>query len=172
MNKFKTLLSGGDLRSIGQSNSVVLKIKNQENFDELFKLLFFNDRLVIMRAADAIEKISIKAPHYLAKHKNELIELCYTVCPKELKWHLALLIPRVDLNTEELNSANDILMKWATDKTESRIVRVNSIQGLFEITMLHNRLKNDFIHTLSVLEKENIPSINARIKSIRKKITL
>lgn len=62
MIKFERLLSGGDLRSIGNCNTVISKIKNQNDFDELIKFLFHNDRIVVMHTADAIEKISISHP--------------------------------------------------------------------------------------------------------------
>lgn len=168
--KFEEMLSGGDLRSIGQSNSLVSKIKNQNDFDELFKCLFHKDRIVVMRAADAIEKVTINNPPYLAKHKNEVIELCNIAKDKELKWHLALLMPRLRLTGKEFDDAWRTLAVWSNDKTNSRIVRVNSIQGLFEMTGEQPNLTKDFDSILFELEKENVPSINARIRIIRKQI--
>lgn len=165
---FEKILSGGDLRSIGKVNSVILKIQNQHDFDKLFKLLFHVDRLVVMRTADAIEKITINHPKYLTKHKLEIIELCDVAKDKELKWHLALLIPRLQLSDKEFGKAWKTLTKWAKDGTNSRIVKVNSIQGLFEMIKRENYLLNNFNSTLAEIERENIPSVNARIKNIRK----
>ena len=67
MTDFKKILSGGNLRSIGKSNTVILKINSQNDFDELFKYLFPENRLIVMRAADAIEKITLNNPQYLTK---------------------------------------------------------------------------------------------------------
>lgn len=131
MTAFEKILSGGDLRSIGKSNKLILKINNANDFDELFKYLYNVDRLVVMRAADTIERITIDNPQYLTKHKNEIIELCDAAKDKELKWHLALLIPRLNLNNREYEKAWVTLTIWARDKDNSRIVRVNSLQGLF-----------------------------------------
>jgi hypothetical protein len=58
MNKIRNALTGGDLRSIGRSNEIVSSIKNQKEFDILFELLFSSDRILVMRAADAIEKVT------------------------------------------------------------------------------------------------------------------
>ena len=66
---YDDLLKGGDLRSIGQSNKVISSINNQQNFDELFEYLFHNDRKVVMRTADAIEKITGNNPDYLENTK-------------------------------------------------------------------------------------------------------
>jgi len=161
------MLSGGDLRSLELSNSVIAKIKSQKDFDVLFRYLFHGDRLVVMRAADTIEKITNHNPQYLAKYKREIIELCNVVTNKELKWHLALLIPRLHLDNKEFGNAWNTLSNWAKDITNSRIVRVNSIQGLFEMIKQKRELEKDFSLTLSELEKENIPSVNARIRKFK-----
>lgn len=168
MTNFEEILSRGDLRSIGKSNAVVLKINNQNDFDELFKYLFHNDRLIVMRVADTIEKITINNPQYLKNYKTEIIELSDVAKDKELKWHLALLIPRLNLKNIEFKNVWDILTTWAKDKNNSRIVRVNSIQGLYEMAKQQSKKEKDFWITVSEIEKENIPSINARIKNIRK----
>jgi len=171
MVEFEKLLSGGDLHSIGNCNSVILKIKNQNDFDRLFKFLFHKDRVVVMRTADVIEKITINNPQYLMKHKRKILELFYAAKNKELKWHLALLVPRLHIDSIESGKVWETLTKWAKDKTDSRLVRVGSIQGLFEMMKQKNNSIKDFSLTILELEKENIPSINARIRNIRKKIS-
>lgn len=167
MNDFEKILSGGDLRSIGNSNAVIPAIQNQDDFDELFKYLFHKDRRVVMRAADAIEKITTTYPQYLLKHKKEIFELSSVAKNKELKWHLALLLPRLHLESKEFINSRDILTNWALDKTNSRIVRVNSIQGLFEMMKQQSGLEKKFSSMLLEIEKENIPSVNARIKKLQ-----
>ena len=171
MSNLENLLSGGDLRTIGNGNTVVKLVRNENDFDELFTLLFHANRLVVMRAADAIEKITINLPHYLNKHKTEILNLSETVKNKELQWHLALLLPRIDFNEEEFNSAWKILMHWAKDKTDSRIVRVNSMQALFELNKQNKKFTKDFQQLIGELKKENIPSINARIRKFNKNIS-
>jgi hypothetical protein len=130
MKNFDKLLKGGDLRSIGKANEVVKEVKNQSDFDTLFNGLFNSDRKIVMRSADAIEKITIKNSGYLSKHKKKILLLCATAKDKELKWHLALLVSRIKLTEEEFGIVWQTLINWATDKNESKIVRVNSIQSL------------------------------------------
>jgi len=105
MKNFEKTLSGGDLRSIGRGNSVVQKIRTRDDFDQFFKLLSHKDRLVVMRAADAIEKITRENKEYLFKHKKNILDLYKIAKDKELKWHLALLIPRLNLTIKELDNA-------------------------------------------------------------------
>lgn len=168
MQQFLELLSGGDLRSIAQSNKVVGLVQGQEDFDKLFQCLFHEDRLVVMRAADAVEKLTVTNKNYLASHKRELIELCKKATDKELKWHLALMVSRLVLRKSELGIIWELLTSWALDQKESRIVRVNSIEGMFHLLQGHRELEQDFKLLLSELERQDVPSLNARIKKIRK----
>jgi hypothetical protein len=167
MKKIENLLKGGDLRSIGQSNKIVSFIDNQASFDELFQQLFHADRIIVMRSADAIEKIIRKNAGFLKKHKAEILQLCGTATHIELKWHLALIVSRLDLTTKEAGKAWQILAGWAIDKNESKIVRVNAIQALFNLQKIKQEWKEDFKLVILQVEKEHIPSINARIKKIK-----
>lgn len=167
MTDFEKLLSGGDLRSIGKSNTAVAFIKTQADFDELFSFLFNNNRLVVMRAADALEKVTLKHPDFLPNHKKELFTLCKSAENKELRWHLALLLPRLSLNNKELSSVWETLTNWAQDKSNSKIVRVNALQGLFELTQKNQSLATKFTSLVTTIKKENIPSINARIRKLK-----
>ncbi len=161
------LLSGGDLRSIGNSNAVVLLTTSQHDFDMLFRLLFSHDRLVAMRCADAIEKITIKTPGYLVKHKTEILELCKKARNKELQWHLALILPRLALSGNEFKFAWKLLSAWATDTHESKIVRVNAITGLAALARKDSLLRVRLYDILEKVGAENIPSLNARVVKIK-----
>ena len=167
-------LKGGDLRSLGNTKVVISEITNQNKFDDLFQNLFNSDRLVVMRAADAVEKLTKTHTEYLDSHKMELLQLFQSANNIELKWHLAQLIPRLiirlKLNNEETGMVWNKLTQWAFDRAGSRIVRVNSMQGLFDIQEKLPELKKDFTDTLLKLDRETIPSIVARVKILRKKM--
>ena len=170
MKRISDILKGGDLRSLGQSNKVVALIHNQQGFDELFQLLFHPDRKVVMRSADAKEKITLKNAGFLKQHKANILKLIETAKYIELKWHLALIASRLHLTQKEFEKVWQILTGWANDKNESKIVRVNSVQGLFNLLQTKQELKQVFNLTMSQIEKENIPSINTRIRNIKKQI--
>lgn len=167
-NDFNDLLKGGDLRSIGKANEAVKNVSSQDSFDALFDGLHHNDRRIVMRTADAIEKMTRSKPEFLNKHKNELLKLCADAKEIELKWHLAQLVPRIRLTPSETGEIWQLLRQWIVDRHESRIVRTNSLQALFDLQKTHVELKNDFFHIIEAIREENIPSLNARIKQIEK----
>ena len=165
--KIYVLLDGGDLRSISGSNEVEILIHNQNDFDVLFDFLNYSSRIIVMRAADSIEKVSRRHYAYLDKHKTRLLGMIADVTDKELKWHLAQLIPRLKLNDDEKNNAFEILKRWLLNENESKIVRVNSIQALYELSYNSKSRTKSFDEMLINIEKENIPSINARIRKLK-----
>ena len=165
--RFDQLLSGGDLRSIGNSNTAVTSVHNQSDFDELFQCMLGDDRLIAMRAADAVEKITAHHPEYLRSHTDDLLQLAQTENHKEVLWHLALLIGRISLNEREFQLVIKLLISWVNDKSQSKIVRVNALQTLYEFTQKGKYSMHQFKKLMNDLETENIPSLNARIKRLK-----
>jgi len=162
-------LSGGDLRSIGKVDLIVNEIQNQNDFDILFDCLHSGNRLIVMRAADAVEKITIRHTDYLRGHKKEILGFCKCAENIEFKWHLALLLPRLSLSKNEYNHVWETLSSWLLDPQESKIVRANSIQALFELSKQDPAAKEKLDKILKKVEKENVPSLLARIRKIRSK---
>ena len=70
--RIPVLLKGSDRRSIGRSNDVVkLVLRAPKRFDELIQCLWSDDPIVLMRAADAAEKVSALHPEQLEPYKME-----------------------------------------------------------------------------------------------------
>ncbi len=168
LTKLSDLLAGGNLRSIGRANDVAGRIHSQSDFDELCDGLCHHERLVVMRSADAVEKVTRLHPEFLLKHKAFLLNLLPAAKNRELKWHLALILPRVPLTRAESAQVWDALSTWALDRSESRIVRVNSVQGLFDLAEHFPRFFSWLEPLTSALAGEGIPSINARIRKLTK----
>ena len=166
MKKYGDILKGGDLRSIGKANLVVKEISSQSEFDQLFNALYHTDRKVVMRAADAIEKVTLTNRQFLYKHKPKILAFCKAVIHIELKWHLALLVSRLRLTKSETSSVWHLLTQWAMDEKESKIVRVNALQGMFDLLTANKKLEKDFNLKVSEILRENIPSLNARIRRL------
>lgn len=169
MKNLETYLLGGDLRSIAKVDELLPLIKTQKDFDGLFNYLYSDNRLLVMRAADTIEKIAKTNSEFLKKHKKSLIKFLATAHDKEFKWHLVLLLSKLNLTETELGKIWVKLSQWALDPYESRIVRVNTLQSLYELCNKHKGFEKEFNIIVNDLLKENIPSIHARIKLLLKK---
>lgn len=160
------MLSGGDLRSIGKANTVVENVRTQRQFDVLFSLLFDGDRKVVMRAADAIEKITQSFPRFLGPHKKEILDFLISAGNIEFKWHLALLVPRLKFTKVEAATAWKVLSIWLMDSKESKIVRVNSLQGMCGLLQKFPAYQGDFQRMTARIHTEKVPSLEARLKKL------
>jgi hypothetical protein len=166
--EFTRLLLGKDLRKLRSNDRVIELVNDQSSFDELFKLIFHHERPLVMRASDAVEKITAKHREYLRPHKGQLLSILNSADHKELKWHIAQLLPRIELDEKELSDVWHTLTYWALNRNESKIVRVNALQGLFDISTTFQHLKKDFNQTMATVSREPIPSIQARIKRLKR----
>jgi hypothetical protein len=167
---FAHLLLGKDLRKLKNNKKVLEAVRDQKSFDKLFGLIFHHERPLVMRAADAVEKITLKHTEYLAPHKDQLLRALKSSDHKELKWHIAQLMPRITLTPPELEDVWHSLTYWARNPNESKIVRVNALQGLFDIAINFPHLKNEFKQTTHEVSHEPIPSLQARIKKLMPKL--
>lgn len=167
MNNFAHLLLGKDRRTIGKADNVADLVVDQDSFDKLFALLFHHERNLVMRAADAVEKVTRKHKQFLEPHKNQILSLLRSAIHIELKWHIAQLAPRLPLNPQELHEVWSILSYWVQNPNESKIVRVNSIQGLFDMATGNPAFETSFTNILDTVEHEPIASLRARIKKLR-----
>ena len=169
MSNLKSFLEGGDLRSTANVEQLLPLIKNQQDFDELFEFMLSKERLIVMRAADAVEKVTLDHPHFLIKHKSEVLQLLSSSAHIELKWHLALLVPRMPLSKEEFQVVWATLKAWAKDSSESKIVRVNALQTLWELAHGVSGLQEELEDMFQTIQLENVPSLAARIRKLKKR---
>jgi len=168
LKDFVHLLLGKDLRSLSKTNEVVQMVDDQTSFDALFSLLWHHERPLVMRAADAVEKITARHNEFLNPHKTQLLSLLKSAINKELKWHVAQLLPRLNLDEQEVHEVWSTLSYWVQNPNESKIVRVNSLQGLHDLVQRFPMLKEEFERVIHKIEREPIPSLQARIRKLRR----
>lgn len=140
MHCILNMLKGGDRRSIGRSNEVVVQVlEKPELFEVLISGIALDDPLVRMRCADAAEKISVPHPEYLAPYKRTLIEDYSGIEQKEVRWHIAAMLARLPLTAKEQTRVVEILLSYTNDR--SSIVKTLAMQGLADIAMRDEKLK-------------------------------
>jgi hypothetical protein len=160
------MLEGGDLRSIGRANEVTrLVCHKPQLLPQLFEGLYSEDSVVRARSADALEKVSIKFPEYLEPFKSEILRNVSKIDQQEVKWHVALIIPRLSLSEDQRDLAKKILLGWL-DREKSNIVRVCSLQALHDLSAHDIKLKKVLTLRLKELSKTGSPSLKARIRKL------
>jgi hypothetical protein len=153
------LLEGGDRRTIGRSDEVAAMVaKDPALFPELMAGLWSPDPLVIMRAADAAEKITRSNPELLRPYKKELLALMGETRQQELRWHLAAMIPRLPLNARERQHAVSVMHGYLEDR--SSIVKTSALEALADLA------SSDAIELLREASRNGTPAMKARSRKL------
>jgi hypothetical protein len=113
-----------------------------------------------MRAADAVEKITAQRPELLKPHKRKLLEIAGGTDQQEVRWHAALMIPRLELNARERLVAVDILFDYLRDR--SSIVKTFAMQGLADLAVKDPLLRRKLLPLLQELTEIGTPAMRAR----------
>jgi HEAT repeat protein len=165
MAKILSKLRGGDRRSIGKVGEVVTAVRKKPDlFKELVAGLFDADPVVRMRAADAIEKISLKNPQFLQSFKTELIRLAQQTPQQELRWHMAQMIPRLKLTPKETATVTEIFFEYLKDK--SKIVVAFAMQALSDLAIKEADASTRVIRAIEKLAQTGSPAIQSRGKKL------
>jgi hypothetical protein len=169
MTKILSRLRGGDRRSIGNVGEVVAAVRKKPDlFKDLVAGLFDEDPVVRMRAADAMEKISLVNPQSLQPFKTELIRLARQTQQQELRWHSAQMIPRIKLTSKETATVTDIFFDYLNDK--SKIVVTFAMQALSDLALQEDTASARVIRAIEKLIRTGSPAIQTRGKKLLPKL--
>ena len=163
-------LSGGDRRSIGNSNRVASIVLDQP---ELMKVLIQGiesaDPVLRMRCADAIEKATVDRPELLAPYKKTLLQKLAKIEQQEVRWHVAPMLARLSLSKREELAVMNILLSYTSDR--SSIVSTMAMQALADIAFRTPRLLPAVKQHIEELALIGTPAIKARGRKLLAKLS-
>ncbi|HEV2690352.1 MAG TPA: hypothetical protein VGV35_17470 [Bryobacteraceae bacterium] len=162
-------LGGGDRRSIGRSEEVAKAVlSNASKFADVFSGMLGEDRLIRMRSADAVEKVTAIRPELLQPYKSQLLRLVSTCPDKEVRWHVAQMLPRLTLTSAEEKRAVEILVEYLDD--DSRIVKTFSMQALADLALRNRQLLPLVIPIVERCTHSGSPAMTSRGRKLLKKL--
>lgn len=160
-----SLLKGGDRRAIGRSDEVAALVSAKPRlFPALIAGLRSADPLIRMRAADAAEKVTREHSEFLRAYKKELLGLMSEATEQELRWHLAVMIPRLPLNAKERKIALSWLNRYLEDR--SSIVKTFALQGLTDLAQAEPAILPTVIEILRGATRNGTPAMKARSRKL------
>jgi hypothetical protein len=169
MNRTLERLRGGDRRSIGRAEQVAeAASRTPALFAELFEGLREASPLIRMRAADAMEKATRTRPELLQPWKGPLLETVSPLKQKEVRWHVAQMLPRLALTAVEQRRAVRILLGYLADA--SSIVKTSSMQALVELAERDERLLVQVTPVIEGLTRTGTPAMRSRGRKLLRKL--
>ena len=164
-----SLLAQGDRRSIGRVAEVVELLRTHTgHLPAVVACLFDPNACIRMRAADALEKVSREQPSLLQPYKAQLLHLSAETKQKELRWHLAVIIPRLRLTATECTSAAALFQSYLEDR--SSLVKTFALQGLADLPQQDANLQPTVVDLLRVLVRSGTPAMRARARILLKRL--
>lgn len=163
------MLKGGDRRSIGKANQIAkLVLSEPKRLAELFECLWDENPIVRMRAADAAEKVTVTRPELLNPHKRELLGLLGEADQIELRWHLSLMVPRLELTSPERQRAAASLKRYLEDR--SSIVKTFALQGLAGLARQDGNLRELAKQAVEESLRTGTAAMKARARKLMKEL--
>lgn len=167
MSSLTSKLQGGDLRSIGRANEVAAQVlKLPTLIDELFAGLFHNEAVVRARAADALEKVSLKRPECLRPYQSRLLREVAPIDQKEVRWHVAQMLGRAHLTPGQRKKAFKILRDYLK-RSDSQIVKVSALQALADLAERDCSLWPQVSRLVHEALENGSPSLRARARKLK-----
>lgn len=160
------LAAGGNRLSIGRAEEIAALVLAQpkraqsKTVTQLVECLWDEDPGVVNRAADALEKVSRTLPSVLDSWKASLLGLLAEATQNKLRWHLALIVPRLQLSLPECRRAVKTLQSYLDDP--SSIVKTCALQGLADLTRQDPSLGPEVLDLLRIHSRSGTPAMRAR----------
>jgi hypothetical protein len=165
LDDLQAMLAGGDRRSIGRAGDVLARLTVAPIlFSQLIEGMQHPSAVVRMRCADVAEKYSAAHPEVLRPFRLRLIDLGMRSEQQEVRWHLAVMLPRLALNAVETGQVYAILCGYLTDR--SRIVRTFAMQGLADLAALDRGLIPGVLAILEECMRDGSPAMRSRGKKL------
>ena len=165
-------LKGGDRRSIGRSEQVVKQVlADRALFPAIVSGMLDDDHPVVrMRASDVAEKVTRRAPELLQPYKREILQIISASPEKEVRWHIAQMLPRLRLAPNERKTAFKLLLGYLSD--DSRIVRTFSMQALADLAMQDRALLPEVIPLIERLTRSGSPAMISRGRKLLSRLRM
>lgn len=165
------MLKGGTPRTLGRVSEVVEVLKEDGGrFDELVNCLNSADRLVKLRAADALEKFCRKHPEKLNGYRDLfLANMDQWADEGYIMMSLPLLLRYISWQGNELWLVKDRLMKWLGTYPD-KFVKVMCIQALADLAVQHVEIQEEVKYLVQQHLETGSASMKARCRKLWKKL--
>ncbi|NJD07713.1 MAG: hypothetical protein FIA97_14630 [Methylococcaceae bacterium] len=159
-------LTGGDLRSKGRSDEVVLLILADPSLLPILVdgLLTSLDPVLRMRCADAFEKVTARRPELALGFAEQVLELLARQQPKEVLWHLLQVAPRIAWPKDRLAGVLAAIDRAHRDP--SNIVQACALQAEIEMLGQAPERRASVTRLLDVALGSGVPAVAARARKL------
>lgn len=162
----------GDKRTLsGVEQAVKAILEDSQQIDDLLSAYDIHNEALNLRISDTIQKVQENDPSLLKPYAKRVFTIFAEYEQKEVRWHMAQILPLLDLNQNQLRKAMQI---WQSDFYNSRssIQRAFSLQAVYDIASM----KSEYMPLLDELLKHALsngsPAMKSRATLLQKTLNL
>ena len=167
--ELRPLLSGGDRRSIAESNRVRGLVEDDPSrVEELAALTSDENWLVAQRALDLLEKLAHEHPEWIEPYKTVFIGLLADSDKWEIRLQIVRALPLFRWTPSQSKRVEAILLEDVA--FPQTFVRAWSLDSLATLSERRSRLAPVVERHLRVFERSTSKALQARARNIRARL--
>jgi hypothetical protein len=164
----RALLSGGDRRSIAQSNRARELLRSPERVAELAALTADTDPLVVMRAVDLLEKLAHDHPQWVQPHRKLFIGPLADSDRWEIRLQIVRALPLLTWTARERTRVIQILRRDV--ELPQKFVRAWALDSLAQFMSHDQALRASVERHLARFEHSGCKALATRAAHIRRRL--
>lgn len=160
------LLSEGDKRTVHNVDRVVeYALSSTQAIPNIIAAMKSSDEGLAMRAADATQKVFATQPKLVKPYTSDLFELLLACSQKEIRWHLAQIMPGLPMTDDQLRRAAAV---WREDfyNSDSSIVKTFSLQAMYDISKKNPDVQALFDEMVADALDKGTPAMKSRARKL------
>jgi hypothetical protein len=167
--QFRELLSGGDRRSIADSQRVRTLIERRPaRLQALAALIGDPDALVVQRALDLLEKFAHEHPQWVEPYKNVFLGPLAESDRWEIRLQIVRALPLFRWTRTQLRRVEEILI--SNIAFPQTFVRAWALDSLATLSLRSVRLAPLVMQRLAEFEQSSSKALQARARAIRERL--
>ena len=167
----RMLLTGGDRRSIAQSDRVLDIVREKpRHVSELVALANGDDWLVSMRAMDVLEKLAHKRPELVAPYKQVFIGELADSDKWEMRLQIVRALPLFDWSSAERRRVVEILRRDVAHP--QKFVKAWALDSLATLSQHDASLRPFVLRCVQEFEQSSSKALASRARHIRRRLSL
>lgn len=167
----RDLLAGGDRRSIARSNAALRLLRaDRRRVAELAKLVADRDWLIVMRAADLLEKLAHEHPEWIQRYRRLFIGPLASHDSWEIRLQVARALPLLRWTADERPRVLRILRRYVDDP--QLFVRAWALDSLARFAEDDPDLMSAVRRLLKTFRRSDRPALRSRAARIGARLAL
>jgi hypothetical protein len=151
---------------MGADEAATAAARDPRLFAGLIDAMRSTDRLLAARSAEAADKASAANPALLEAHKADLLGRLAQIEQREIRWHVAQMLPRLRLEDDERERAVALVVGWLEGRDGGAMAVAGGFESLAVLADDDPRLVETIKPVLERHANDGPSAIRARARSV------